>query len=190
MGLQLSDILFYKSPRVLIHHWNSTHIESLAEAMNESLETLRGHFWWAKKKQYDVTSAAKFITDRKVEWLRHTAFSFGIFDPNEPRIVLGDITLTIMNANYRQANIGYWIRDSARGKGYVPEAVKNIVAFSQMQQFAKEVPIQRYQIMAAESNKASRRVAEKVGFNYEGVFPALLRINDEAVSAAIYSLVP
>jgi RimJ/RimL family protein N-acetyltransferase len=99
--------------------------------------------------------------------------------------VLGSIGAT-WNESRDVAEIGYWLRADARGRGVTTAALRLIVAWALANGAA------RVQLRAAVGNDASRRVAEKAGFRLEGVLrssywnPRLGR----RVDWAMYSLLP
>ncbi len=63
----------------------------------------------------------------------------------------------------RVAEIGYWTAAPARGRGYMTAAV---VGFTRW--LLREQGFERIELRIAPGNVASRRVAEKAGFTYEG----------------------
>jgi RimJ/RimL family protein N-acetyltransferase len=99
--------------------------------------------------------------------------------------VLGSVGAT-WNESRDVAEIGYWLRADARGRGVTTAAVRLITAW------ALEAGAARVQLRAAVDNDASRRVAEKAGFRLDGVLrsaywnPRLGR----RVDWAMYSLLP
>jgi RimJ/RimL family protein N-acetyltransferase len=76
--------------------------------------------------------------------------------------VLGSIGLT-WNATRDVAEIGYWLRASARGRGVTTRALALVT------RHAVEAGAARVQLRADVENVPSRRVAEKVGFMLEGI---------------------
>jgi len=60
--------------------------------------------------------------------------------------------------------IGYWLRTSMTGHGYVTEAVKRVNAFA-----FEELGAQRVEIRMSTRNVKSRRVAERAGFPLESI---------------------
>jgi len=99
--------------------------------------------------------------------------------------VLGSIGLKWNDAR-DVAEVGYWTRASARGRGFTTRAV-GVVARHAFQSGAARV-----QLRVDPENVSSRRVAEKAGFTLEGVLrsahwnPRLGRRQDWAM----YSLLP
>lgn len=94
-----------------------------------------------------------------------------IFDKHTDRF-LGSSGLHRMDWAAGRFEIGYWLRDSATGRGYMVEAVHGIVAFA-----AQHLDAKRIEIRCDSRNQRSCKVAERCGFVLEGV----LRGNTVAV---------
>lgn len=62
------------------------------------------------------------------------------------------------------AELGYWMAAPARGRGYLTEAASAVLDFT-----FGPMRLQRVQWRAATNNAASARVAQKLGFQYEGL---------------------
>ncbi len=76
--------------------------------------------------------------------------------------IVGCIGLRMRDMAIPYLEIGYWARSSEAGKGYTTQAV------SLVEQYAlSEFKVKRLEIKMAISNDASRRVAEKSGFEHE-----------------------
>ena len=62
-----------------------------------------------------------------------------------------------------KVEIGYWIRTSCSGKGYITEAVREITRYA-----LYELQAHRVEIRMSSRNAKSRRVPERLGFTFEG----------------------
>ncbi|MFL6288243.1 MAG: GNAT family N-acetyltransferase, partial [Actinomycetes bacterium] len=85
--------------------------------------------------------------------------------------------LTVGNVQYgslRSAHIGYWISHEYAGRGITPTAV----ALATDHAF-RELSLHRIEVAMRPENHPSRRVAEKLGFRYEGERAAFLHIDGE-----------
>lgn len=69
-----------------------------------------------------------------------------------------------------RGEIGYWCAREARGRGVVPRAARLICRHA-----FESVGVERLQLTADPSNRASQRVVEKVGFRREGVLRSHMR---------------
>ena len=110
--------------------------------------------------------------------------AFALVDAGDDR-VFGSIGLR-WNDQHDVAEVGYWLRSDARGRGLATRAL--VLATK----IALDEGAARVQLRAAVGNEASRRVAEKAGFRLEGVLrsahwsPRL----QQRVDWAMYSLLP
>jgi [ribosomal protein S5]-alanine N-acetyltransferase len=92
--------------------------------------------------------------------------------------------LTVGNVQYgslRAAHIGYWIAREHAGRGIIPTAVALATdhAFGALQ-------LHRIEIAMRPENRPSRRVAEKLGFRYEGERSAFLHIDGQWRDHMVY----
>lgn len=88
-------------------------------------------------------------------------------------VLVGQITLGgITYGAQRSAHIGYWIDERYAGRGIVPGSVELLVAYA-----FDRLRLHRLEINFRPENQASRRVAEKCGFTYEGERKSFLYID-------------
>ena len=91
-----------------------------------------------------------------------------------------------VNANDYRGRIGYWVAADVRGRGVCTRALRLLARFG-----LDELELQRLELITDPDNVASQRVAEKVGFQREGVLRAHLRHPDGRVrDSVMYSLLP
>ena len=99
--------------------------------------------------------------------------------------VVGGIGLGVNAHDYR-GRIGYWVAASARGRGVCTRALRLLSRHA-----LDELGLQRVDLITDPDNLASQRVAEKVGFQREGVMRAHLRHPDGRVrDSVMFSLLP
>ena len=88
------------------------------------------------------------------------------------RELIGQITLGgISYGAYRGGHIGYWIDQRYANKGYTTRAVSLLTEFG-----LNELALHRIEINLRPENDASKRVAEKCGYIFEGIRPRYLHI--------------
>ena len=97
---------------------------------------------------------------------------------------MGGCGLNNFNALHRYANLGYWIRTSAAGRGYAGQAVRALATWA----FANTA-LARLEIVAAVGNTRSQRAAEKAGAQREGILRARLMVHGQPSDAVMYSIV-
>jgi ribosomal-protein-serine acetyltransferase len=96
---------------------------------------------------------------------------------------LGGCGLNMINRLHQFANLGYWVRSSATGRGVAPAAVRGAAEFA----FA-ETDLVRLEIVCAVGNTRSQRVAERAGATREAVLRHRLLLHGEPVDAVMYAL--
>jgi RimJ/RimL family protein N-acetyltransferase len=99
--------------------------------------------------------------------------------------VLGGIGIGLNSHGYK-ASIGYWIAAPARGRGTCTRALRLLARHA-----LEKRGLQRIELITDPDNVASQRVAEKVGFQREGVLRAHLRHPDGRIrDSVMFSLLP
>ena len=99
--------------------------------------------------------------------------------------VVGGIGIGLNSNDYR-GTIGYWVAAPSRGQGLCTRAVRLLARHA-----LDELGLQRVDLITDPDNVASQRVAEKVGFQREGVLRAHLRHPDGRIrDSVMFSLLP
>ena len=120
------------------------------------------------------------------------AYLSGDVAPGEYRLAItveGDLVGGIgmgVNSNEYRGTIGYWVAPGSRGHGICTRALRLLAHHG-----LEELELQRLELITDPDNSASQRVAEKVGFQREGVLRAHLRHPDGRVrDSVMFSLLP
>ncbi len=99
--------------------------------------------------------------------------------------VAGAIGMRVDEAN-GCGRIGYWVAAPVRGRGVCTRALALLSAWA-----LAELELERLELFTDPDNRASQRVAEKVGFRREGVLRAHLRHPDGRMrDSVMFSLLP
>jgi len=64
----------------------------------------------------------------------------------------------------RQCSTGYWVRKTAQGRGFAMEATNALVRYA-----FGALGMRRIGLTHSSGNEASRRIAERLGFSFEGI---------------------
>jgi ribosomal-protein-serine acetyltransferase len=91
--------------------------------------------------------------------------------------------LNQLRPEHRLANLGYWVRTSATGRGVATAAVRQLARFA-----FRETDLIRLELVVAADNAASHRVAEKADALREGPAHDRLYIHGKAHDAVVYAL--
>ncbi|MEM7275550.1 MAG: GNAT family N-acetyltransferase [Actinomycetota bacterium] len=111
-----------------------------------------------------------------------TAIPFVVLDPDGRHV--GAIGLNAVDGENRRANLGYWIRTDAGGRGYASAATVLLAEHA-----LTVLEIDRVEIIMSVENEPSRRVAERAGGHYEGVLRKRLLLHGRHHDAHSFSLV-
>lgn len=126
---------------------------------------------------------ARAFTERLVPdgWAGDTMFTFGVFLPD--RTLTGALSLTRRAPG--TAEVGFWTAKEHRGRGYTTEATLTAArwAFSAL-------AVDRLEWHAEVGNTASRAVAHRAGFTFEGVLRAALDHRGTRRDCWLASLLP
>lgn len=102
--------------------------------------------------------------------------------------LVGTIGLHGVEAGGRCGQLGYWLAATEAGRGTVTRAVAALVERCFALPLLAGRPFERLEVRAAVANRASRAVAERLGFRYEGALRAAEIVGGERVDHAVYSL--
>ena len=98
--------------------------------------------------------------------------------------LLGACGINQVDRTNLRANIGYWVRSSAAGRGVATAALRQIVDWAR-----DNTDLRRLEILIAVGNMASIRVAEKAGAVREGILRSRLLLLGRFHDAALFSII-
>lgn len=136
----------------------------LHASLLETLDDLRrfpASLIWALQEQ-TVDSAEEFCRRGAATWLLRADFPMLCFLRDSDEHV-GNVGLHRFNWITRVFEIGWWCRKRAQGQGLITEAARALTEFA----FAT-LGARRVWCLGDEENERSWRVAERLGFAYEG----------------------
>ncbi len=170
------------APGLRLCLWQPSHAGALYEAARESVDTVGRWLPWCH---------AAYAREDALAWIEHgrsapeggEPCAFGVFD--DQGMLLGGVGLNRFDRQHRSANLGYWVRAQAQGRGVAPRAARRLAAFG-----FDALGLVRIEIVAAMDNVASRRCAEKAGARFEGIGRHRLVVGSAPVDAAVYGLLP
>ena len=166
---------------LLIRPYREEDASALYEAVRESLQEVSRWLPWCHEN-YSIEESKEFVGSRETAAHNGEWYSFAVFE-REGTEFLGGVGLNFFNHVHKMANLGYWVRTSAAGRGVATTATRAVARFG-----FEQLGLQRIEIVAAVGNLSSQRVAEKVGAMREGVLRKRLLINGEPQDAVLFSL--
>ena len=132
------------------------------EAITASIEDLKPWLAFAHNEQSEERSEA-VIREGHAKFLQREDLRLLIFH-KETLEFIGSSGLHNANWNIPKFDIGYWIDSRHVGQGYMTEAVQGIASFA-----LETLKARRVEIRCDRLNVRSRAVAERAGFELEGV---------------------
>lgn len=176
------DPITLDAPPLTLRPWQEDHATALCEAAQESLQSVGRWLPWCHAG-YGMADALKWIAFSRHGWQKGEHYTFAVFDAQDR--LIGDVGLNQLDGHNLRANLGYWLRPSATGKGYAALAGRVLTAFG-----FETLGLRRIEIVAAVGNHASQRTAEHIGARREGVARQRIVMHGQSDDAVVYGLLP
>lgn len=138
----------------------------MAVVITQSLSHLRPWMPWAQEAP-SAESSELVVRRMQADFIARSDLCFQIYarrPDGSPGRMLGGTGLHRIDWAVRKFEIGYWIRPEAAGQGHVSEAVQLLTALA-----FDRLAARRVEIRSDARNLKSRAVAERCGFELEGV---------------------
>lgn len=135
---------------------------AINQAVRESFEELRPWLPWAATLP-TVTESEEFARRSAVSHLAREAFTWLLWSKQTGDLI-GASGMHDLNWSVPSMQIGYWVRTSMAGQGYITEAVRTLTRFA-----FDVLGACRLEIRCDERNERSAAVARRAGFVLEGV---------------------
>jgi ribosomal-protein-serine acetyltransferase len=153
----------------------------LFEAARESSAEVYPWLPWCRP-EYTLDEARDWIAKQVQLFSERSSFAFVVTGAGGQ--FLGGCGLNQLDPLHRRANLGYWVRTSAAGRGIATAAVRQLAAWA-----FEHTDLFRLEIVVAVGNAASIRVAEKAGALREGIARSRLVIHGVPHDAVVFSIV-
>ena len=146
--------------------------------------------WRQDEETWSLLGSTRYFVSSEYEkkWIESA-----IFDPNNIKLAIcetvsnchiGNVYLNNINKIHRTAEIGILIGNKEyRKRGYGTEAVAQIIDYA-----FNELGLHRLQAVILESNAASKRTFQKIGFSEEGLMRHTLYKNGAYQNQLIMSI--
>jgi len=131
---------------------------------------------------YTLNDASDFIRRTHQKMRKKTDYELGI-ELKENKKIIGMISLTKINYDNKNAEIGYWLGKKYWGRKIMKEAIRLILNFG-----FGELKLVRIYARVMHPNIASAKLLEKSGFKYEGRMRKTIFRRGKWFDDLIYSL--
>lgn len=140
------------------------HNLEIAQQMFEVVDANRRKFSvflpWVKPTRV-VADTRQYLEEVNSKWANHELFDFGMFRVSD-NTYMGNIGVHHIDWKNEVCEIGYWIGSEFQKNGFVREAV------SLLEKEMFLLGFHRIEIRCSETNSASIRIPEALGFEREG----------------------
>lgn len=147
--------------RVLVRPYRPGDGAALWEAVEESREHILPWLPWGDTHKTPADSEA-FVRRTHAKWLLREDLGLAVWDRRDVRY-LGGSGLHRMEWDVPSFEIGYWLRKSAEGHGYMTEAVRLITRMA-----FETLGANRVFIRCADANHRSAAIPPRLGYVHEG----------------------
>lgn len=170
-----------ETPRLLLRPLGEDDAPALAGAVLESLPELLRWMGWAHPA-YDLDDAEGWVAYGREMWSLGREFQLGMFADGG---LVGCCGLDHVDWTRRCANLGYWLRTSATGRGLASEAAAAVAAWG-----FRMHNLVRIEIVVGPENGRSLRTAARIGALSEGLARNRILLRGEPMDGQVWSLVP
>jgi len=151
------------------------------EAARESLAELQPWMPWCHP-DYSIEESRYWLEAQVPAFQQGTSFEFAVVSADGR--YLGGCGLNQIDRANSRANLGYWVRSSATGRGVATAAVERVRKWG-----FDQTTLVRLEVVIAIGNIASHRVAEKAGALREGTLRSRLLLHGTPHDATMFSFI-
>jgi RimJ/RimL family protein N-acetyltransferase len=153
-----------ETERLILEFMHPRHADGVHEAIVDSWERLRKWMSWAASETPQSHEATVInVKEAHLQFLARKDLRITIFLKGTD-VVIGGTGLHRFDWSVPRFEIGYWVRTGYEGQGYVTEAVQALTEFA-----FNEFGAKRVEIMCDAKNTRSAAVAERLGYELEGI---------------------
>ncbi|QSF46037.1 GNAT family N-acetyltransferase [Paenibacillus tianjinensis] len=152
----------FETERLLIRAARWGDGAEMNEAIAESLNELKPWMIFAQSLQ-TPEETEQYARESRLKYLDRSNMHMNIYNKADGTFI-GCSGLHHIDWDVRAFELGYWIRSSCAGKGYMTEAVNAITEFT-----IRELEANRIEIRCSGRNTKSAAVAERTGYTLDGI---------------------
>ncbi len=166
-------------PDILLRLFEHRHADELSAFFHDNRAHLEAELPWLAQP-FATDDVHAYIQAGLDRFAHNTGFRAGIWWRNQ---LAGCLSLHGLEWVDRKANLGYWLGANVQGHGIITKSCRMVIAYA-----FTELQLDRLEIQCAMDNVRSRQVAERVGFQLEGVLRQSWRRQNQLVDLAVYGL--
>ena len=167
-----------ETERLLLRELKEEDAEDLYEIFS-SEEVMR---YYGMYPVEEIESVKEMIRNFHSGFMNNRSIRWGIVEKLSSKVV-GTCGFHCINERHLRTEIGYELSEKYWHKGYMQEALKEIIGYG----FDK-LKFMRIEGLIYPDNKSSRKSLEKLGFREEGLLREYMNFRDERTDLLIFSL--
>lgn len=170
------------TPRFTLRPFRRRDTGAVHEAVLASLPELAAYLPWANER-YTKSVTSQYIRESASAWNDGRAFDFAIRATSAPDRHIGNMSVWFTSRPNGVGEVGYWVRSDETSNGVATEAGARILQFA-----FEELSMHRTTLRIAVGNRASERVAKKLGFQLEGTLREDVRVGHVWLDHTLWSM--
>jgi ribosomal-protein-serine acetyltransferase len=170
------------SRRFMLRPFKRRDADDMTEAVQASQLELNEWLPWAHLG-YSKGDATNYIRDSIKSWREERAYDLAIRKIDEPDRHIGNISVWFVSRSFKTGEVGYWVRTDETSRGVATE-----VTARALQTAFEELQMHRVILRIATGNRASERVAEKLGFFREGILREEIKVRGKWLDHSVWGL--
>ena len=167
--------------RVVLRPLTEADAPAALEAVLASAAQLKRRFTWAQAV-LGLEDMRRFVRAKTGEWEAGTSSTFAVFETRGGRLV-GVLSLDPIVRETLKAQLSVWIRAGEQDKGYAVEAGRLALEYA-----FRKLALHRTYARIDPSNRAARRVGQKLGFRYEGCLQGDKRLGNRWIDQECWGM--
>ena len=171
-----------QTPRFTLRPFRRRDVGAVHNAVLASLAELSEYLPWARAN-YSRSTTQQFIRESAAAWHEGRAFDFTIRRDLEPDRHIGNVSIWHVSRANMVGEVGYWVRTDQTSQGVCTEVVARVLRFG-----FEELGLHRIVLRIGVGNRASERVAEKLGFRLEGTLRDDVKVGSNWMDHTIWGL--
>ena len=153
---------------------------SLFEVIKRNKQNLSSWISWVAAIQ-SLNDVKKLLWEQQLFNKGGQAFTFYVLQQD---LIVGSVAFTKIHKRDRIGELGYWMAQSAQGKGLTTHSCNRIIEYG-----FQNLNLNRIEIRVPSTNHKSLAVAKRLDFHWEGKLREAIFLNDRFHDLEVFGLV-
>lgn len=164
---------------LVLRHFTLDDAAALYAQVAANRDRLSRFLPWAGRTS-GIGDVLEFLLETGVARKSGQRLAYGLWQDGE---LVGSIGTHDMDHNDHRLSIGYWVGESAEGRGIVTRACRRLIRFA-----FEELAMERVEIRVAVGNERSSKIPERLGLRLDGVLRHWHNLSSGFADVRVYSV--